>query len=274
MERVRTMGKTSCTSLIVACIRDPQFLESLKRLKVRYLEHTAINSVITAFEEQQQLSFSKKEIQFKKQMDLLKIQKEQLSESGRSVCKSIANIACALEVQDPTFSNIQAALAKMNMECMALDLQKDEVQDQRMMIRDKIDHAKQTFEVMSRALSRLNERYETVHEHEISNWKTEIGLLNRKSEEYRNRVTKLQEEYAEQKLDDNGLIFSKLKEFQQDVEDLEKTMEGKQQELAQFLDLPLDIKAAAGKLRSLYDTLDYLKRQRDELLQSIADSVQ
>jgi hypothetical protein len=38
----------------------------------------------------------------------------------------------------------------MNMECMALDLEKDEVQDQRMMIRDKIDQAKQTFEVMNR----------------------------------------------------------------------------------------------------------------------------
>jgi hypothetical protein len=44
------------------------------------------------------------EIQLKKKMDLLNIDKEQLSESGRSVCKSIANIACALEVQGPTFS--------------------------------------------------------------------------------------------------------------------------------------------------------------------------
>jgi hypothetical protein len=38
----------------------------------------------------------------------------------------------------------------MNMECMALDLEKDEVQDQRMMIRDKIGQAKKTFEVMNR----------------------------------------------------------------------------------------------------------------------------
>lgn len=111
-------------------------------------------------------------------------------------------------------------------------------------------------------MSSLNERYETVHKHEISNWKTEIALLDRKSEEYRNRVTKLevltllsidlsppwptilqfiQEEYAEQKLDDNGLIFSKLKEFQQEVEDSEKTLVAKQQELSQFLDLPLVI---------------------------------
>lgn len=43
-------------------------------------------------------------MQLKKQMDHLNIDKEQLSESGRSVCRSIANIACALEVQDPTFS--------------------------------------------------------------------------------------------------------------------------------------------------------------------------
>lgn len=37
-------------------------------------------------------------------MDLLNIDKEQLSENGRSACKSIANIAYALEVQDPTLS--------------------------------------------------------------------------------------------------------------------------------------------------------------------------
>ncbi|KAI8584070.1 hypothetical protein K450DRAFT_221361 [Umbelopsis ramanniana AG] len=254
-EELEQWVKQVAPHLVLPASRDPRFLESLKRLKVRYLEHTAINSVVSAFEDQQQLSYSRKEKQLKKQMDLLNIDKEQLSAIGRSVCRSTANIACALDVQDPTFSNIQAALARMNMECMALNLEKDEVQDQRMRFKEKISQTKQIFDVMSRALSSLNERYETVHKHEISNWKTEITLLDRKSEEYRNRVTTLQDEYATQGLDDNGLLFSKLKEFQQEVETLEKIMEVKQQELAQFLDLPLDIKIAAGKLRSLYDTL-------------------
>jgi hypothetical protein len=50
-----------------------------------------------------------------------------------------------------------------------------------------------------------------------------------------------QEEYAERRLNEDGLVFHKLKEFQQEVENLEKVMQVKQQELAQFLDLPLVI---------------------------------
>ncbi|KAH8548127.1 hypothetical protein BGW37DRAFT_470480 [Umbelopsis sp. PMI_123] len=230
--------------------RDARFLESLKRLKALYMERTATNCIIADFEAHQQLSYAKKEEQLKRQMDLLNIDKQQLLTDGRS-----------------------AALAKMNMERMALELEKDNIQDHRLEIRDKCNQAQQTFEIMSRALSTLNERYDKLHKHEISNWKTEMALLDRKAEEYRNRAAALQEEYAERRLNEDGLVFHKLKEFQQEVENLEKVMQVKQQELAQFLDLPLDIKAAAGKLRSLYDTLDYLKRQRDELLQSIADSV-
>ncbi|KAI9284084.1 hypothetical protein BC943DRAFT_326297 [Umbelopsis sp. AD052] len=240
-EELEQWVKQVAPHLVLPASRDPRFLESLKRLKVRYLEHTAINSVVSTFEDQQQLSYANKKEQLKKQMDFLDIDKEQLSANGRSVCRAIANIACALDVPDPTFSNIQAALAKTNMEYMALNLEKDEVHDQRMRIKDKISQAKQTFDIMNRALLSLNERYETVHKHEISNWKTEMALLDRKSEEYRNRVTTLQDEYATQGLDDNGLIFSKLKEFQQEVENLEEATEVKKQELAQFLDLPLVI---------------------------------
>jgi hypothetical protein len=89
-------------------------------------------------------------------------------------------------------------------------------------------------------------------------------------------LTPIQKEYAERKLDENGLMFSTLKDFQQDVEALEQTMEAKQLELKPFLDLPLvsdlhllrawtkqlmtwthlkNIKEAAAKLRSMYDTL-------------------
>jgi hypothetical protein len=45
---------------------------------------------------------------------------------------------------------------------------------------------------MSRALSSLNEQHESTHKHEISNWKTEMALLERKSEEYRTRAAALQ----------------------------------------------------------------------------------
>ncbi|CAO3686274.1 unnamed protein product [Umbelopsis vinacea] len=258
--------------ILPAC-RDTRFLESMKRLRSRHMEQMATDSVVTAFEEKLQVSCQEKEKKLQNQLQLLNIDKEQISTNCLSLCKSLANITSLLGMTDTRVSSIQAAIASMTMERMDLELEKDNFQDHRVIISEKINRVQHTLAIMSRALSSLNEQHESMHRHEISNWKTEMALLERKSEEYRTRAAALQKEYAERKLDENGLMFSTLKDFQQDVEALEQTMEAKQLELKPFLDLPLNIKEAAAKLRSMYDTLDYLKRQRDDLLQSIADSV-
>jgi len=253
--------------------RDAKFLESMKRLRSRHMERIATDSVVTAFEQQLQHTYDKKEEKLQNQLRQLNVDKDQLSTSGRFQCRSLANIASLLGLTDVRTSCIQTAIASMTVERMDLEMESDKVKDCRLEITSRTLHAQQTMDAMSHALSSINDLHENVHSHEINNWKSEMALLDRKSEEYRKRAIALQADYKEHSIDKDGLKFSALKDFQQAVESLEQTMEIKQQELKQFLDLPINIKDAATKLRSMYDTLDYLKRQRDDLLQSIADSV-
>lgn len=76
-------------------------------------------------------------------------------------------------------------------------------------------------------------------------------------------LTPIQKEYAERKLDENGLMFSTLKDFQQDVEALEQTMEAKQLELKPFLDLPLvsDLTFIAS-MNKIADDMDTFKEYK------------
>jgi hypothetical protein len=49
------------------------------------------------------------------------------------------------------------------------------------------------------------------------------------------------ETYADRKIDERKLVFSKLKSFQNEIEELEDTLEIGQQKLQQYFGLPLVI---------------------------------
>ena len=109
--------------ILPAC-RDTRFLESMKRLRSRHMEQMATDSVVTAFEEKLQVSCQEKgqllsiitfqlnvyvlinivEKKLQNQLQLLNIDKEQISTNCLSLCKSLANITSLLGMTDTRVS--------------------------------------------------------------------------------------------------------------------------------------------------------------------------
>ncbi|CAM0141884.1 unnamed protein product [Umbelopsis sp. WA50703] len=253
--------------------KDVRLLESIKRLKLLHEGDIEADSIIEAFDRQSLPAYHSEADYLVKEMHNMGLDKNQLSTTCLAQLKSLATVASTLNLSNCHISSIQTAIASMTLERMDLQMEKDQMHDYQLDVRQKTEQVQAILQDMNKCLSSLKEKHQNLDVAEQHKWSAEMAVLERKSEDYRNLAATLQETYADRKIDERKLVFSKLKSFQNEIEELEDTLEIGQQKLQQYFGLPLDTKDAAAKLRSMYDTLHFLRRQRDELLQSIADSV-
>ncbi|KAJ2961476.1 hypothetical protein NQZ79_g3268 [Umbelopsis isabellina] len=237
--------------------KDNQLLESIKRLKSFHEENIEVDRIIQTYNRQSQTAYQSEEVggHLEKVMDDMGLSRNQLSTLCLAQLETLAKVASTLNLSDCRISSIQTAIASMTLERMNLQMEKDNMSDNQLDVRHKTKVVETVMKDMNEYLSSIRKEQKTIYEAEQHKWSTEMAVLGRKSEDYRKQVIALQKTYADRKIDDRGLVFSKLKSFQHEMEEWEETLEKKQNELQRYLGLPLDIKDAAAKLRSMYDTL-------------------